>query len=335
MGAPMKAKLVWLLFVVLAAGGVAAAVQVWNRKAGSARAPDFRLVDRTGREVTRRGLLGEVWVAEFIFTKCEYSCPKMYSAMDAVLARVPEARYVSFTVDPETDTPEYLAKKVPTLGLDKASWYWLSGAPPEEMQRIAHAFQRPASAGREAVTHSERFFLVDRYGRLRASYPVIDVATLVRDERVMAQLEADLRKVLGEPYLPVTKLPGLNACLNATSFVLLIAGLGFIKAKRVGAHKGSMLAALGVSGLFLASYLTAHYYLGATPYRGVGGLRTVYFSILLSHTVLAALVAVLAPLTVYRAFRQQIDRHKALARWTLPIWLYVSVTGVVIYFMLY
>ena len=78
-----------------------------------------------------------------------------------------------------------------------------------------------------------------------------------------------------------------------------------------------------------------HYYLVATPYRGEGGLRAVYFSILFSHTVLAALVAVLAPLTVYRAFRQQIDRHKALARWTLPIWLYVSVTGVVIYFMLY
>lgn len=331
----MKAKLVWILFVVLAAGGVAAAVQVWNRRAGSRRAPDFRLVDRTGKEVSRRDLMGEVWLAEFIFTRCEHSCPKMYSAMDAVLRKVPEARYVSFTVDPEHDTPEHLAKKVPTLGIDHASWHWLSGAPREEMQRIAHGFLRPASAGREEIVHSERFFLVDRYGRMRASYPVIDSFTLVRDEGVMAQLEGDLRKVLAETYLPVTRLPSLNACLNGTSFVLLVTGLCFIKAKRVGAHKAAMLGALTTSGVFLVSYLTAHYYLGSTPYRGQGGMRPVYFTILLSHTVLAALVAVLAPITVYRAFRQQIDRHKALARWTLPLWLYVSVTGVVIYFMLY
>jgi len=331
----VKEKVVWILFVVLAACGVAAAVQVWNRKAGSARAPDFRLTDRTGQGVSRRSLLGQVWVAEFIFTRCEYSCPKMYSAMDAVLRKVPEARYVSFTVDPEHDTPEPLAKKVPTLGVDHAEWHWLSGASREEMQRIAHGFVRPASTGKEEIVHSERFFLIDRYGRLRASYPVIDAYTLVRDEQVMARLEADLRQVLAEPYFPVTRLPSVNACLNATSFVLLITGLVCIKAKRVGAHKAAMLSALTVSAIFLVSYLTAHYYLGSTRYEGQGWTRPLYFSILLSHTILAGVVAILAPLTVFRAFREQIERHKALARWTFPIWLYVSMTGVVIYFMLY
>jgi putative membrane protein len=96
-----------------------------------------------------------------------------------------------------------------------------------------------------------------------------------------------------------------------------------------------MLGALVVSTLFLASYLTAHYYLGSTKYTGEGPMRTVYFAILLSHTILAALIVPLAGVTVYRAFQGTFDRHKAVARWTLPLWLYVSVTGVVIYFMLY
>jgi protein SCO1 len=330
----MKEKLLWTIFVVLVACGLAAAIQTWNRRAGKARAPDFRLVDRTGKTVTRRDLIGEVWLAEFIFLRCQASCPKMYSAMDAIRAKVPEARYVSFTVDPEHDTPEEMAKKLPTLGLDQPGWWWLSGASREEMQRVAHGFLRPASTTEEIV-HSEHFFLVDRYGRVRGSYPVIDALTLARDPEVMARLEADLRTRLAEPYLPVTKLPAVNASLNATSFVLLVIGLCLIKAKRVGAHKAAMLSALASSSLFLVSYLTAHYFLGATPYAGEGWRRPVYFTILISHTVLAAVIVPLAGITLYRAFREQFDRHRRIASWTLPLWLYVSVTGVVIYFMLY
>jgi uncharacterized membrane protein YozB (DUF420 family) len=96
-----------------------------------------------------------------------------------------------------------------------------------------------------------------------------------------------------------------------------------------------MLAALAVSALFLVSYLTAHHFIGSTPYPGLGAMRTVYFAILISHTVLAALIVPLAMVTVYRALQEDFDRHRALAKWTFPIWLYVSVTGVVIYFMLY
>ena len=96
-----------------------------------------------------------------------------------------------------------------------------------------------------------------------------------------------------------------------------------------------MLTALAASTLFLVSYLTLHHLMGSTPYRGQGTLRTVYFSILLSHTILAALIVPLAMVTVYRAFQEDFARHRRIASWTFPIWLYVSVTGVVIYFMLY
>jgi len=331
----MKAKLVWMLFVVVAACGIAATVAVWNHRAGSARAPDFRLVDRTGKTVTRRDLVGEVWIAEFIFTRCQASCPRMYSAMDALRRRLPGVRFVSFTVDPDHDTPQHLAEWTPKMGVAVDGWYWLSGAPRDEMQRIAHGFNRPGTSTAEEIVHSERFFLIDRYGRFRESYPVINSLTLARDEEVLRQVEADVQKLLDAPFLPVTKLPAANAVMNGTSFVLLVLGISFVKAKKVGAHKAAMLAALGVSGLFLVSYLTTHYFLGSTAYPGQGWRRPVYFSILISHTILAGLVAVLAPITVYRAFRDQIDRHKALARVTFPMWLYVSVTGVVIYFMLY
>ena len=141
--------------------------------------------------------------------------------------------------------------------------------------------------------------------------------------------------MLAEPAIPVTQLPAGNAGLNAASGAFLILGILFIKAKKPGAHKASMLTALVISTLFLVSYLTAHHFLGSTPYRGQGAMRAVYFSILITHTILAALIVPLAMVTVYRAFKGAFDRHKALARWTFPIWLYVSVTGVVIYFMLY
>ncbi len=334
----MKERLLWLVFVVILACAVAAVVGWWLRRSSSRRAPDFALVERSGRQVTRRALLGEVWVADFVFTRCQWSCPRMNSVMHQLQARVPAAKYVSFSVDPAHDTPARLAEWVETNRLAKDGWLWLSGVPHEEMQRVAQGFLLPAGDrgdGPMDILHSERFVLVDRYGRMRGTYPVVEGPELRRNEEALGRLEADLRRVLAEPHLPVTKIPTINAGFNALSAFLLIAGLGFIKAGRAGAHRACMLAALGSSTLFLAGYLTAHHYLGSTPYPGQGTMRTVYLAILLSHTVLAALIVPLAGITVARAFRGRFDRHKAIARWTLPIWLYVSVTGVVIYFMLY
>jgi len=134
---------------------------------------------------------------------------------------------------------------------------------------------------------------------------------------------------------PVAALPLLNACLNATSAALLTAGWVFIRRRRVTAHKTCMVSALVVSTLFLVSYVTYHLLAGSRPFGGTGWIRLVYFPMLLSHIVLAAAIVPLALTTVYRALQGSFARHVRIARWTLPIWLYVSVTGVLVYWMLY
>jgi uncharacterized membrane protein YozB (DUF420 family) len=135
--------------------------------------------------------------------------------------------------------------------------------------------------------------------------------------------------------MSVSELPALNASLNAASAVLLSAGYICIRRRRIAAHRACMLLALLTSTLFLASYLTYHYHAGSMPFRGTGWTRPAYFALLISHTILAAAVVPLALITVTRAARRRYDRHVAIARYALPIWMYVSVTGVVIYIVLY
>ncbi len=130
-------------------------------------------------------------------------------------------------------------------------------------------------------------------------------------------------------------LPHVNASLNATSALLLTAGYFFIRRKRVTAHKTCMISALVVSLLFLISYLTYHYQVGSVRFTGKGWIRPVYFSILISHTVLAAAIVPLVLITLRRALKGRFDKHVRIARWTLPVWLYVSITGVLVYWMLY
>ncbi len=129
--------------------------------------------------------------------------------------------------------------------------------------------------------------------------------------------------------------PALNAGLNATSAVLIATGIGLIRAGRRAAHRGVMIAAVVSSSLFLASYLYYHYHVGSVRFTGQGWIRPLYFAVLITHTVLAGTVVPLVIVTLARGLRERFDRHKAIARWTYPIWLYVSVTGVVIYVMLY
>jgi len=133
----------------------------------------------------------------------------------------------------------------------------------------------------------------------------------------------------------ISYLPHLNACLNGTSALLLVTGYSFIRARNVGAHRACQIAALVISILFLASYLTYHYHHGATRFQGTGIVRPIYFTILTSHTILAIVIVPLVILTFYRAFRNDFMRHRRIARITLPIWLYVSITGVIVYLMLY
>ena len=135
--------------------------------------------------------------------------------------------------------------------------------------------------------------------------------------------------------LELSDLPTVDAALNATSAVLLTLGFIFIRRGNVRAHKACMLSAVGTSTLFLACYLTYHYFHGTTRFLGQGLVRPLYFSILISHTVFAVVIVPLVLTTLYRALRGRFELHRRIARWTLPAWLYVSVTGVVVYWMLY
>ena len=135
--------------------------------------------------------------------------------------------------------------------------------------------------------------------------------------------------------LHLADLPRVNATLNGISAVLLIIAFVFIKRGQITWHRRTMLAAFTVSALFLTSYLIYHAQAGSTPYRGTGAMRTLYFAILIPHIILAAAVLPLALVTLSRGLKMDVARHKKIARITLPIWLYVSVTGVIVYLMLY
>lgn len=133
----------------------------------------------------------------------------------------------------------------------------------------------------------------------------------------------------------ISYLPALDATLNAASAVFLLCGYIFIRRRNIPAHKFCMLSALATSAVFLVCYLTYHYFHGVTRFPGRGAVRPFYFALLGSHTVLAAVIVPLVLVTLYRAWHRRFDQHKRIARWTLPLWLYVSVTGVAVYWMLY
>lgn len=135
--------------------------------------------------------------------------------------------------------------------------------------------------------------------------------------------------------MTVQDLPAVNAALNGTAAVLLVWGFALIRRGRKRTHRNVMLAAFTVSAAFLACYLIYHAQAGVVRFVRTGPIRAVYFTILLTHTLLAVAVPPLAIVTLSRGLRARFDRHRAIARWTLPIWLYVSVTGVVVYWMLY
>ncbi len=133
----------------------------------------------------------------------------------------------------------------------------------------------------------------------------------------------------------VTDLAHVNAILNSIATVFLVAGYLMIRQRRVVAHGICMTAALTASAAFLTCYLIYHYHVGHVPFESEGAVRTFYFTLLISHIILAVVNLPMIIMTVVPVFRRRFDKHRRIARWTLPIWLYVSVTGVIIYLMLY
>ena len=295
----------------------------------------YKLTERSGRQVTEADLADDVWVAAFIFTRCPSSCPRISAKMKGLQAPIlaAGAKLVSISVDPKYDTPEVLATYAKGLGADPNGWWFLTGDRDSIYDLILQRFhlsvaevpEADRKRGAEAVAHSDRLALVDRGNMVVGVFDSDDPAAL-KELLAQAQRRASWAR----------RLPAVNATLNGTCAVFLLVGWLSILTKRVAAHITCMISSVAVSAVFLACYLVYHYQVGSVAFRGTGPIRLTYLTILLSHTVLATFgVVPLVALTLYRAVTKQFARHVAIARVTFPIWFYVSVTGVVIYWMLY
>jgi protein SCO1 len=298
----------------------------------------FRMVERSGKVVSEAALAGDVWISAFIFTRCPMSCPKISGVMKSLQVPLGKAgvRLVSITVDPDYDSPAVLSRYAQGLGADPDSWWFLTGKQDEIVDLILNRFKLPVSRNEdaffadpdskvEAVRHSPRLVLVDRGNKVDGYYDSDDPDDL---KKLMA---AATRKASW-----ARKLPALNATLNGSCAILLVLGWSLILMRQVRGHAACMIASVAVSAVFLACYLVYHFQVGSVSYRGEGWSKFLYLTILLSHTVLATFgVVPLVSLTLVRAIRKEFHRHASIARVTFPIWLYVSITGVVIYWMLY
>jgi protein SCO1 len=267
-------------------------------------------------------------VADFIFTRCGAICPGMTTAMSGLEARAAsDLRFVSFTVDPTYDTPEVLARYAAAHHATPR-WRFVTGRERELLGLAVGGFHLMAAQGDPrqgdaAFVHSAQFVLVDGEGWVRGYYDSDDPPSLRRLLR-----DAALVGRYG-------KLPRINATLNATSATLLALGYLLARRRRFADHRNCMAGALVSSTLFLACYVSYHLGVGSIRYPGEGWFRTFYLALLGSHTALAAAIVPLTLMTVTRALRARFDGHRRIARVTLPVWIYVSVTGVVVYGMLY
>jgi protein SCO1/2/putative membrane protein len=321
---------------------------------------DFELVERSGRPVTQADLADRVCIASFIFTRCPLSCPRITGVMKDISAGLAatDVLLLSLSVDPEYDTPTVLAAYARRFEASPERWWFLTGPKDTIYELVRDRFKLtlmdagptdPASE-REAITHSDRLALVDR-GQIVGLYESTDAHAL-------DSLIARARQLALPRW--VRLLPTINASLNAACAAFLIAGWILIRSRArliptdernaflqqsavqvtqlsaIRRHMVCMIAALAASVLFLTSYLVYHYQAGSVPFRGAGPVRLCYFTILVSHSFLAAVgVVPLVIVTVMRAWRRDFIAHRRVAQITFPIWLYVSITGVIIYAMLY
>ncbi|MFN0053287.1 MAG: DUF420 domain-containing protein [Planctomycetales bacterium] len=344
---------------------------------------DFSLTECHGQTVTKADLLGRPWLACFIFTHCLGPCPMVSEQMELLQEKLRDldVRLVTFTVDPDRDTPAVLRNYAKKYNADPDLWWFLTGDKEEIHRLIRGSFKMiaheasPARPGFE-FEHSVTIMHVNDKGRVLGQYNArndVEMARLRRvflkkstpeEARLIADADQEQERQLEQQRqwreqaereaeaeraaelweqtpLWVRRLPAVNASLNGLATVLLLAGFSLIKLRRPEAHRTVMLLAFVTSALFLTTYLVYHGALthytgsGSRKFAGEGLIVPIYRTLLLSHILLAVVVAVMAPLTIYRGLRQDWARHRRLARITFPIWLYVSVTGVVIYVLLY
>ena len=313
---------------------------------------EFEFTERSGRTITLDDLKGRQWVASFIFTTCTQTCPRITSEMYKLQTSLQDTdvQIVSFTVDPDKDTPDVLKKYAAAYSADPDRWWFLTGDKSKLFSYINKSFLMPAGD----KLHTNSVLHVDAQGQVLGKYMATNDTEMAALGHVLrGKMKTPLNNRFGapsrsspEPVPPqpseppeypewVLRLPKVNAALNATAALLLLAGYVLIRMGKVTAHKGTMLAAFATSMLFLTCYLVYHGYVGHREFQGTGVVVPIYVTMLCSHIVLAALVPGMAAVTIYRGVMQQWDKHKRIAKVLFPIWIYVSVTGVIIYFMLY
>lgn len=325
---PAGLPIVALLFIVGATLG--AAVELDD---ADWVAPAFALADSKGRAFSSDDLKGHIWVAHFFYTTCTGGCTKTAPTMRELQALVrgkPGIKLVSFSLN--EDSPEDLDRYARDLGADPEQWFFLTGDRTKIAELSQDGFKStalyvPGAKPGEEIQHAFNLMIIDRQGRVRG---YVDG----REEGAAEAIYQRMRALNPAKYL----FPAVNAVLNFQCAVLLLLGYAAIRQRRETLHKVAMISALVVSIVFLTSYLYFHIVIQEgqpTRFRGEGWVRALYFAILLSHTILAAVVAPLAVYITYEGFRDRRPRHVRVARWVLPVWLYVSITGVVVYWMLY
>lgn len=320
-------------------------------------APEFSMVDSQGHPVSLADLKGKVWIASFLFTRCTLGCPQVAESIKALQDRLKDRKdllFITFTVDPDRDDAGELNHYATHYGADPARWLFLRGDKPSLDKLVTDGFQMAISRDDskptgEDITHPLKLVLIDREGFIRSRFPGLanpleTAETFATEQRALrAQVDMLLRE---RPwfhwFIPSAEL---NAFLNGLAGVLLVVALVAIKAGKRELHGALMIGAIVASAVFLASYLIYHIFLKhgvATSFASRAPLAPPkvlygYLAILLTHTVLAIVVTPMALVVASLGLRggESLRRHKALARWVFPSWLYVAVTGVVVYWMLY
>jgi len=338
---------------------------------------DFELEECRGRTVTKSDLLGQPWLAAFIFTKCAGPCPLVSSEMKKLQDATQDIplRLVSFTVDPDRDTPDVLKYYADKLGADPDRWWFLTGDKATIFGLVRNSFRMIVEDADDPqpgfeVIHSIEIMHVNAEGVVIGRYNARNELHMARLKKVvqgkMEAAEAQRLNALPTDALPtegndesaagdseetaagsveipqwVLRLPTTNALLNSLATICLVSGYVFIRRGDRNSHAAMMLSALVTSAIFLGCYLTYHFALqrytgnSSQPYQGPPALKPLYLCILIPHILLAPVATGMALTTVWHAWRKNWEKHRRLARYTFPIWLYVSVTGVIIYLMVY
>lgn len=307
------------------------------------RVGEFELQAADGRVVRASDLLGKPRLYGFFFTRCTGPCPLLTANMRRAQERLEgrDVGLVSISVDPEHDTPEVLAAYAASFTADSSRWDFLTGEEDAIYGLMRTSFslgvdRLPDSEAVAAmrVTHATRLVTVDAEGLIRGYYDGESDEGL---DAAVARME--FLSSNAAPQSP-SRLPLVNACLNGAAALLLLLGWTAIRAGRKELHARLMVAAFLVSSAFLGSYLYYHFVVipiqdGPTRYNGQGALRYAYLTLLLTHVVGAVVNLPMVLLTLWRAHKERWEAHARLARRTWPLWMWVSVSGVLVYLMLY